>query len=99
VLELSQLIGDLRSELSQAIAAGVNESVRFELGPIEIEFAVVIEESLNAGAKVRFWVVSADTAAKAAETSSQRIKLTLLPRSAETDNPPWVSGAEESNER
>ena len=37
LIELSTMIAELRRELSQAIAAGADEQLRFGLGPVEVE--------------------------------------------------------------
>ncbi len=55
VIELSELIRELRRELNQAIAAGRDEPLRFELGPVEVEVTVGVDSKGTAGAKVRFW--------------------------------------------
>ena len=57
MIELSEMISELRRELDQAIDAGVDERLRFELGPVEVEVTVGLDSKGTAGAKVRFWVV------------------------------------------
>ncbi|PBC82041.1 MULTISPECIES: trypco2 family protein [unclassified Streptomyces] len=57
MIELASVIGDLREELEQAVAAAEGAELRFELGTIELEVSVALERTGHAGAKVRFWVV------------------------------------------
>jgi hypothetical protein len=99
VIELSDMISELRRELDQAIEAGRDERLRFELGPVEVEVTVGLDRKGGAGAKVRFWVVELGADAEVARSSLQRIKLTLKPRLAGSDAPPLVSGPERPGER
>jgi Trypsin-co-occurring domain 2 len=75
-VELAQVIGQLRRELSAAMRDGEGEDLRFELGPVELELTVAVSKETGPNAKVRFWVVELGADAKVA---SQRITLTLDP--------------------
>ncbi|MEY9842136.1 trypco2 family protein [Streptacidiphilus sp. EB103A] len=99
MIELASVIRDLREELKRAIAAASAEALRFELGPIELEVSVALERSGHAGAKVRFWVVESGVDAAVDTTATQRIKLVLQPTLRESNNPPFVSGIAEADER
>jgi hypothetical protein len=97
-VELAELIGQLRAELTTAMSAGENADLRFELGPVELELSVAVEKSMAPGAKVRFWVVEAGADAKVASSTTQRIKLTLDPRRAGQQDRPYISGEALPNE-
>ena len=99
MIELAEVIGELRRELQQAMRAGEGEPLRFELGPVELEATVAVEKAGGGGAKVRFWVLELGGDAKASQTSTQRIKLALQPRLAASGEPPWVAGEATSRER
>jgi len=99
VIELASVIRDLRTELEQAVVAGDGAALRFELGPIELEVSVAVEQSATAGAKVRFWVVEAAADGTIGTTGTQRIKLTLTPKLAAGGASPYVSGPAEPDER
>jgi hypothetical protein len=103
VLELAEVIAELRAELQKAVAAGSDEALRFELGPIELEVAVGLVKGKEGGGKVRFWVLELGGEVKAEQNSTQRIKLTLGPRMTLDPNlgpsTPFVSGAERDRER
>jgi hypothetical protein len=99
MIELFELIRDLRAELSEAIAAAPASGLWFELGPVEIEASISVEKSASGAAKVRFWVVEAGSEAALSSSSLQRVKITLQPRIAGTDSAPYVSGTEEARER
>jgi hypothetical protein len=92
LIELAEVICQLRAELDRARAAAADEALRFELGPIELEVAVALEAVGGVEAKVRFWVVEIGTDAQATSTSTQRIKLTLHP--SVTDGAPPGSGGQ-----
>jgi Trypsin-co-occurring domain 2 len=99
MIELGEVIAELRRELQQAMNAGQGQPLRFELGPVELEATVAVEKGGGGGAKVRFWVVELGGDANAAQSSSQRIKLALQPRLAGSGEAPWVSGDEAPGER
>ena len=80
MIELSDVITNLRTELETARLAGVGEGLRFELGPVELEVSVALAKEAGADAKVKFWVVELGGSGKAGSTATQRIKLTLQPR-------------------
>jgi Trypsin-co-occurring domain 2 len=92
MIELAEVIRDLRAELEAAIVAGVGERLRLELGPIELEVNVTVERSREAGSKVRFWVAEAGVHAGSDSTGTQRITLTLTPRVGEGAAEVYVSG-------
>ncbi|MGD0606451.1 MAG: trypco2 family protein [Streptosporangiaceae bacterium] len=98
-VELAELIGQLRAELTKAMDAGDGAELRFELGPVELELTVAVNKEANPGAKVRFWVVELGAEGSVASQSGQRIKLTLDPRLSEEPGRPLISGAEQAGER
>jgi hypothetical protein len=99
MIELAEVIGELRRELQQAMNAGEGEPLRFELGPVELEATVAVEKGGGGGAKVRFWVIELGGDAKVGQTSTQRIKLALQPQLAATGKPPWIAGEATDQER
>ncbi|MEV6010579.1 trypco2 family protein [Streptomyces sp. NPDC051976] len=99
MIELAEMIEQLRRELSTAMAAGRDEELRFALGPVELEADVVVERSATAGAKIRFWVVEGNADGRTAATTTHRVRLTLEPRTRDGNRRPWVSGAEADGER
>ncbi|ALO98630.1 hypothetical protein SHL15_7628 [Streptomyces hygroscopicus subsp. limoneus] len=81
-IELAELIGQLREELTEVMHTGEDADLRFELGPVELELAVGVEKAAKPGAKVRFWVVELGADATVSSHTTQRIKLELVPRRA-----------------
>ena len=98
MIELDEVIGELRRELQQAMDAGEGQLLRFELGPVELEATVAVEKGGGGGAKVRFWVIELGGDAKVTQSSTQRIKLALQPRLA-SGGTAMVGGEEEARER
>jgi hypothetical protein len=49
MIELAQVIGELRRELQEVLNAGEGEQLRFELGPAELEATVAVEKSGGGG--------------------------------------------------
>ena len=98
MIELASVIRDLRDELQRAIAVSEGEQLRFELGPIELEATVAVGRSDGGSGKLRFWVVEAGADRKRDSATTQRIKLTLAPKLADTERPPCVAGVPESGE-
>lgn len=99
MIELAELIRDLRFELATAMQQGANEELRFEVGPVELEVSVSVEKQTDSAGKVRFWVVELGADRKSSHADVQRVKLTLQPLVAGTGAKPWVSGDEAQRER
>ena len=108
MIELSDVIAELRSELDTARQAGAGEELRFELGPVELEVSVALQKDASGGAKVKFWVVELGAEGKVSSTATQRIKLILNPKltaaaaaaePAMSPDPPYVSGTKVQGER
>ncbi|MER7708126.1 trypco2 family protein [Kitasatospora sp. NPDC097605] len=99
MIELSDVIRDLRGQLEQAMADAVGQTLAFELGDIELELSVAVESSGRAGAKVRFWVVELGGDADHRRADTQTVKLTLHPRVAATGRRPEISGSALPRER
>ncbi|MFE2585277.1 trypco2 family protein [Streptomyces sp. NPDC059378] len=106
MIELSQLIAELRRELVEATSEGDGQELRFQLGPVELEASITVIAEGSTGGKVRFWVVDADAAAKLARESVHTVRLTLEPVLVDQDvdgserrRSPLISGRAERSER
>jgi hypothetical protein len=77
--DLADAIRLLRAQLSQAMREGSAEDLRFGLGPIEVEFEVVLTKEAGVGGGVRFWVVSAEAKGMLTRASTHRVKVELQP--------------------
>jgi len=98
-VDLAQVIGQLRRELSSAMRDGESEDLRFELGPVELELSVAVSKEAGPNARVRFWVIELGAEATVSSQATQRITLTLDPRQREVSGKPLISGLEHAGER
>jgi hypothetical protein len=78
-LELASVLRQLRAELNEAMDDAQGERLRFELGPVELTLTVTVGREATPGAKIRFWVIEAGSAAKISREAVQAIKLVLNP--------------------
>ena len=99
MIELARLIKDLRHELDDATAAAQGQALRLELGPIDLELALRVDTEVQAGAKVRFWVVEVGGDGSLGSSATTRVRLRLNPRLADSADAPYVSGQQVTGER
>jgi hypothetical protein len=76
---VSDLIYQLRGDLSRAAWQGADKDLKFMVGPIELELAVVVDSSRGVGGKAKLWVVDVSADGKRSSQTTHRIKLTLQP--------------------
>lgn len=102
MIELAEMIRALRGELHQALVDGQGDRVRFELGPVEIETTVAVDREAGLGGRIRFLVVEMNGNGKVASSQTQRIALTLHPKTIGPDGTPraaLIGGDELPGER
>ncbi|MEU6257146.1 trypco2 family protein [Streptomyces sp. NPDC047043] len=102
MIELADMIRELRLELYAAMAEGPAGPIRFELGPVEIQASVAVDREAGAGGKVRFWVVEANADAKLATSQTHQINVTLHPKLVAPDGTQrsvLITGDEADGER
>ncbi|SFC27627.1 trypco2 family protein [Streptomyces aidingensis] len=85
MIELAEMIRALRQELNRAHADGRDEAIQFDVGPVELESSVVVDREAGTGGRIRFLVAEADGRGRLADSRTQRIALTLHPRSVGAD--------------
>jgi len=79
MIELAEVLSELRTELDRARLEADGSELRFGLGPVELEVTVALGREGKGGGKIKFWVAEANVEGKLSSTSTQRIKLTLNP--------------------
>ncbi|MGW7071136.1 trypco2 family protein [Streptomyces sp. NPDC054855] len=108
MIELAEMIAQLRGELAAAMAAAQDAenpedpegaALRFELGPVQLEAEFAVQRSAGADGRIRFWVVEAGASGQQAHSTTHRVTLSLEPRVRDTDQRPWVSGDRTARER
>ena len=96
-VRLADAIQQLRRELQDAVEAGSDEDLRFEVLDLELELQVVVSEesSDTVGAKggIKFWLVEAgaDTQMQDGHSTSQTqtIRIKLRPKQGSDDDEPF----------
>lgn len=89
LFSLTDAIAALRSEISSAVAQGADEQLRFSLGDIELEFAVVARREGGGDGKLKFSILGIGAEASASarvgqeQTQKVRIKLSAQLRAAD----------------
>jgi hypothetical protein len=82
-LPLRDAIRALRVEIMEAAEDASNQAVRFEMGPIEMEFQVVAKREKGLDAKIGFHIFAAEAtlggSGKGADERTQKVKLVLNP--------------------
>lgn len=99
-LELADLVAGLRAELARARLEGEGADLRFDVGPVELEVTVAVQDkgALNGG--IKFWVVTAGASGEYSTTTTQRVKLTLTPEDGKDRSAPvQITGKSQPNER
>jgi hypothetical protein len=81
---LAEAVRAIRDELISAQAQAPREGVRFELGPIEMEFAVTLSRGADGKAGVQIGVVTLGVGGSVSSESVHRVKFVLTPKDAET---------------
>jgi hypothetical protein len=83
-IPLKDALQALRAEIVEAADGVSGENIRFELGPIEMEFQVVAQRSGGADGKIGFHIFGAEASiganGKMESSRTQKIKLTLTPK-------------------
>ena len=78
-IELTEAIGELRRELTAAIAAAATEELRFKVGEVSIEFEVGIERLTSGKGGIRFWVLEVGGERSVSAVRTHRLKVPLTP--------------------
>jgi hypothetical protein len=82
-IPLRDAIRVLRGEIIAAAEDASTQGVRFELGPIEMEFQVVVKKEKGGEAKLGFHIFAAEAtlggSGKGADERTQKVKFVLNP--------------------
>ena len=76
---LAEAIAGVRAELSEAMAAGESERLRFDVGQVVMEFSVDVRRDAKASAGVKIWVVEIEGSGGISRNASHRITVALNP--------------------
>jgi hypothetical protein len=82
-IPLKEAIDALRGEILAARQEASTQEVRFELGPVEMEFQVVARKEIGGDAKVGFHILAAEAtlggSGKGSDERTQKVKFVLNP--------------------
>lgn len=78
-IELADAVTQLRDELTRAVARGAGQDITFQVGTIELEFAVELHLDAKAKGGFRAWVLSGEGEAGVARGRTHRVTVTLTP--------------------
>ena len=95
-IELSAAVRAVRDQLALAAQEGAGAAVRFEVGPIQMDFAVELRREAGVKGGVKAWVLSADAEARASRATTHRVSFTLTPKDAASGGPLEVGGEREA---
>ena len=87
VAGLADAVKALRSELSDAMAAGQGEPLQFEVGTVTMAFAVEVTADAEAKGGVRFWVVELGSAGSVGRHATHTVTLEMTPKTGTGQSP------------
>lgn len=76
---LADAIGQVRSELEQAIKAGESSAVAFRAGPVDLEFEVAFARTGGMSGGFQLSVLSFGAKRERSSTATHRVKVALTP--------------------
>lgn len=89
---LKEVLAALRQELSESILAAANESLRFQVDEITLQFQVEVERTTGVGGGIKFWVV--ELGGKHAATSTVTHTVTIPLKPVRQDGGPVLTGGD-----
>lgn len=95
-IELSEMLGELRKELSIAQSKGAGSDLKFQIEDIEIELQVATTSKVAGKAGIKILVCwDAEASAGIDKANTQKLKLKLKPVNAGDGSPYKAGGAGE----
>lgn len=76
---LADAIGQVRSELEQAIKAGESSAVAFRAGPVDLEFEVAFAHTGGVSGGFQLSVLSFGAKGERSSAATHRVKVALTP--------------------
>lgn len=74
---LVEAIASLRSELSEAVAEGLDQEIQFPVDGVDLEFQVGVTRAASGTGGLRFWVVELGASASYEAQSVQKVTVSL----------------------
>jgi hypothetical protein len=76
---LREAIEAMRVELSESILMSEGKQLRFEVGQIELEFQITIENTLDEKSGIKLWAVELGGGTSSKESTVHKVKIPLKP--------------------
>jgi hypothetical protein len=96
-VDLTTAVAAVRDQLTAAAQAAADSPLRFEVGPITMEFAVEFTQDHSAKGGLKAWVLTAEAEARRATATTHRITFTLTPTTPE--GPAYISNPDPADTR
>jgi hypothetical protein len=94
-LELAEAIAAVREQLSRAQKDGAAAELRFRVGPVELEFDVVISDKTGGEGGLKVYVLTLGAKHERTSGSTHRVKVALQPIDPRTGKDAEVAGEAE----
>jgi hypothetical protein len=88
---LADAVEALRSELTAARNLGRGQDLLFEVGPVDVEFSVVVKRTGGGKAGLTIGVVTLGGEASVGREETHRVKVTLAPKDSVTGEAPEIN--------
>ncbi|MER6680739.1 trypco2 family protein [Streptomyces olivaceoviridis] len=93
-IELKAAIAALHEQLVGAADASSDREVRFEVGPIQMEFAFELRREAKGSGKLKAWVLEGGIDTSRATGHIHRVTFTLNARNAATGRPTLIGNSD-----
>ncbi|WP_445530012.1 trypco2 family protein [Streptomyces cyslabdanicus] len=90
-LDLADAVASIREQLTALQADRAEEDVLFEVGPVELEFAVEAAWDAGVEGKARFWVLESGADVRRSGGSTHKVRAVLTPKDSRSGRPLQVS--------
>jgi hypothetical protein len=99
MLDLVDVMRDLRTQLIDAMKEAEGEPLRFEVGSVDVELSVAAKQEKTGKAGIRFYVFELGAEVQSGSASTQKLTFNLNPRVAATGASPEITGPSVPGER
>ena len=96
--DLSEVLADLRRQMTAAAVAGKDEDLRFEVSSVRVDLSVALERVRTGKGGIKLWVLEAGAESARSRAASHTISIELCPVSTASGAKPWVAGAAHDDE-
>ena len=92
MLELAEVVRELRGEIMRAMAAGEGEVLQFEVGIVDLELTLAVKRESGGKAGIKFYVFELGGDVNVESAKTQKLTLRLNPRMAGSGETPRIVG-------